>query len=181
MITEFARDHAFTIAWLGLMAMVWFGWGQEDPAPAWRWRLAAGSVLGVMLAGVFGYATILRWAQGSALEDRYAWFGVLVAVEVVAAGAGCLWLALHGRGRWMAWWVAMVVAAHFAPLALLLQDLSLGVLALVQLAGLTAIVPRLRGADVTSSRLVGPLMGIGLLVFALISAVIFLVRVGAPW
>ncbi len=29
MLTEFARDHAFAIAWFGLMALVWFGWGRR--------------------------------------------------------------------------------------------------------------------------------------------------------
>src|SRR5690625_6334634 len=77
MLTEFARDHAFTIAWFGLMTMVWFGWGQEDPPQRWRWRLGAGSVLGLSLLGVFGYGVVLRWGDGTALEGRYSWFGVL--------------------------------------------------------------------------------------------------------
>ena len=33
-LTDFARDHAFTIAWFGLMTFVWFDWGQEAHRPA---------------------------------------------------------------------------------------------------------------------------------------------------
>ncbi|GAB3454596.1 hypothetical protein [Actinophytocola sediminis] len=176
MLTEFARDHAFTIGWFGLMAFVWFGWGQEDPPAAWRWRLGVGSGLGVLLAGVFGFVVFRRWADGSALEGRYAWFGVLVAAEVVAAGVGGLYLSRTGRGRWLAWWVAVVVAVHFVPLAFFLADASLVVLGVLQLGALGFLVRRLRADDGPTSRLVGPVMGTSLLVFAALSLVVFGVR-----
>jgi len=115
--TDFIRDHAFTIAWFGLMAFVWFGWGQEDPPPAWRSWLGAGSVMGLLLAGLFGYGVFARWSEGSALEGRYPWFGLVVGLEVLLAVVGCLFLHRRGKGRWMAWWVALVVALHFVPLA----------------------------------------------------------------
>lgn len=181
MLTDFARDHAFTIAWFGLMSMVWFGWAQEDPPPSWRWKLGAGSVVGIALAAIFGFGVFSRWNEASALEGRYAWFGLLVAAEVVAAGAGCLYLARTGRTRWMAWWVAAVVAAHFLPLAWLLQDVSLSGCAVVQLAALGASVPRLRRSDVPTSRVAGPIMGGTLLAFAVVSAAVFAATTGAPW
>lgn len=181
MLTDFARDHAYSIAWLGLMTVVWLGWAQEDPPPSWRWKLGAGSVLGIAFAGLFGYGVFIRWGDGSALDGRFHWFGVLVAAEFVAAGVGCWYLARTGRGRWMAWWVALVVAAHFLPLALLLEDPSLAVLAVVQIIGLGVIVPRLRRSSWPTSRLAGPVMGVTLLVFAAVSTLVFLATEGAPW
>ncbi len=158
MFTEFARDHAFTIAWFGLMTMVWFGWGQEDPPQRWRWRLGVGSALGVVLAGLFGYGVFTRWDEGSALEGRYGLFGILVLLEVAVAGA-----------------------VHFIGLAFLLNDWSLAALGGVQLVALVAVRPRLKSGDWPTSRLVGPVMGTSLLVFALLSAAIFLAGVGLPW
>lgn len=181
MLTDFARDHAFTIAWFGVMAFVWFGWGQEDPPPRWRWRLGAGSAVGVVLAGVFGYALALRWDDPTALEGRYAWFGGLVLAEVLLAGIGCLVLARRRRSRWMSWWVAVVVASHFVPLALLLDDWSLIGLGAGQVVLLLALLPRLRRDSAPTSRLAGPVMGGSLLVFALVSVVVFLDRTGLPW
>lgn len=181
MLTEFVRDHAFTIAWFGLMAVVWFGWGQEDPPDSWRWKLGVGSGLGVVLAGLFGYGMVIRWNEGGALDGQEAVFGQLVGAEVLLAGLGCLWLWRSRRTRWSAWWVALVVALHFVPLAFILRDWSLVGLGLLQAIGLAALMPRLRRADGPTSRLVGPLMGVSLLGFGLLSSVVFLVRSGTPW
>lgn len=177
MLTELARDHAFTIAWFGLMTMVWLGWGQEAPPEQWRWRLGVGSLLGMLLVGAFGFGVVRRWEEATALEGRYPWFGVLVLLEVVAAGIGCFVLWRRGEQRWMAWWVALVVALHFVPLALLLDDWSLAALGLVQAVLLIALMPRLKRTTEPTSRLVGPLMGATLLAFA----VVFLVKAGSPW
>lgn len=170
MLTEFVRDHYFTTAWFGLMAMVWFGWAQEDPPKRWRAWLGVGSVLGIGLAVGFGVLTAVHWGEPTALEGRYPWFGVLVGAEVVAAGAGCLVLARRGESRWMAWWVAVVVAAHFLPLALLLEDAGVAVAGVVQLVALGSVVPRLRATDTTTSRVAGPVMGVILLVSAAVGA-----------
>ncbi|WP_049559566.1 hypothetical protein [Nonomuraea sp. SBT364] len=172
MLTEFLRDQCFTTAWFGLMAFVWFGWAQEDPPRGWRIWLGAGSVLGVGLAVAFGMLTATHWDQPSALEGRYAWFGVLVAVEVVAAGAGCFLLARRGAARWMAWWVALVVAAHFLPLALLLNDVGVAAVGVVQLIALAVVGTRLRGTTTPSSRSAAPVMGATLLLSAAISALV---------
>ncbi|MFC4855556.1 hypothetical protein [Actinophytocola glycyrrhizae] len=175
MLTEFVRDHYFTTAWFGLMAFVWFGWSQEDPPKRWRPWLGAGSVLGIGFAVWFGVLTATNWDQPSALAGRYGWFGVLVAAEVVVAGLGCLLLARRGASRWLAWWVAVVVAAHFLPLAVLLADAGVGVAGVVQLAALGAAVPRLRATDTTTSRVAGPVMGTVLLVSAVTGAVLTVV------
>ncbi|MEV5890176.1 hypothetical protein [Nonomuraea fuscirosea] len=172
MLTEFLRDQFFTTAWFGLMAFVWFGWSQESPDRRWRVWLGAGSVLGIGIAVAFGVLTAANWDQPTALDGKYAWFGVLVAAEVVAAGAGCLLLSRRGASRWMAWWVALVVAAHFLPLALLLNDLGVAVVGLVQLAALGLVARPLRATSTPSSRSAGPIMGATLLLSAAIGALI---------
>src|SRR5690349_16943510 len=83
--------------------------------------------LGPGFAVTFGVLTAVNWDRPTALEGDYPWFGALVAAEVIAAGTGCLVLARRGASRWMAWWVAVVVAVHFLPLALLLNDLGVAV------------------------------------------------------
>ncbi|MGJ3507514.1 hypothetical protein [Enemella sp. A6] len=178
MLTEFVRDHAFTIAWFGLMALVWFGWAQEDPPRGRRAWIGAGSVLGLVLAGVFGFAVFRLWGQGTALAGRYHWFGILTGIEVLAAGVGCVLLWRWGRTRWMAWWVALVVAVHFLPLAWLLDDLSLALLGLIQVGGLLVLRSRLARDTAPTSRVVGPFMGLTLLVFAAVSVVLYLARHG---
>lgn len=80
----------------------------------------------------------------------------------------------------MAWWVALVVAVHFAAPVFLLDDPSMGLLALIQTVGLVVLVGRLRRVEYATSRLVGPWMGATLLVFGAVSAAIFFLRVGAP-
>lgn len=180
-LTDFVRDHAFTIAWFGLMAVAWFGWSQADPPSSWRWRLGIGSVVGLAFAGVFGYAMVIRWGQSSALEGRYEWFGLLVLVEVVAATLGSLYLQRRRRSRWAAWWVALVVAAHFIPLAFLVADMSLVLLGVVQAAALLALVKPMRGGRWSTSRLVGPVMGVSMLLFAVVSTGLFLLTEGSPW
>lgn len=173
MLTEFARDQAFTIAWLGLMTMVWAGWAQEAPPRRARVWLGVGSVLGIALTVVFVLRVIELWSGPSALEGRYHWFGLLTLVEVLAAGAGAVVLARRDEGRWIAWWVALVVALHFLPLALLLQDVAVGVLGAVQTIGLLALVPTLRRRPGATSAVAGPFMAATLLLFGVVSALLF--------
>ena len=175
MLTEFVRDHSFTIAWFGLMTFVWLGWSQEDPKPWMRPILGIGSVIGLGLSIWFGILTYRGWFGATALEGQYQWMGVLVGAEVVAAGIGALILSRRKKGRWIAWWVAMVVALHFVPLGILLQDGTVVALGLVQAIALAALVPALRRATFRTSRVVGPLMGFSLLAYAVVSAVVYLV------
>lgn len=67
MLTDFVRDHAFTIGWFGLMAFMWFGWSQENPPASWRLWLGGGSLLGAAVAGCFIPAVVRTWEAGSAL------------------------------------------------------------------------------------------------------------------
>jgi uncharacterized membrane protein len=175
-LTDFARDAFFTTAWFGLMTGVWLGWAQEAPPRRLRPWLVAGSVAGLAVAVGFGIAVGLNWSSPTALAGKYQWFGILVGAEGLAAGAGCGLLAQRHRERWMAWWVALVVAAHFVPLAFLLSDASIAVVGVLQLGALAVLLPRLRRTDTPTSAVVGPVMGFSLLAYALVTALVIWVR-----
>lgn len=130
----------------------------------------SGSVIRLALAVGFGITDGMNWGSQSAFDGKYQWFGVLVGVEGLAAGLGCALLAQRGRERWMAWWVGLVVAAHFVPLAFLLSDLSIGVVGVLQVVVLVVLLPRLRRADTPTSATVGPVMGYSLPAYALATA-----------
>lgn len=174
MFTDLTRDALFTSAWFGLMTVVWLGWAQEDPPQRWRAWLGAGSVLGIALAGVFGYLVARNWSEPTALEGRYAWFGVLTAAELITAGIGCWLLQRRGHQRWFACWVALVVSVHFAPLGLLLRDASLVIVAVVLSVILIGLLPRLRHAPGPTSAVVGATMGGALLILSVISGILAL-------
>lgn len=161
--TEYLRDELFTGAWFGLMTMVWFGWAQEAPPKRWALWLGVGSILGVLISVGLGIMVWRTWESPSALEGRYHWFGVLVVGEVVAAGLGARYLLRLHQGRWVAWWVAVVVALHFLPLAALLQAPMLSVLGVVQMIGLLVLLPVSRRQKGPTSALVGVWMGCTLL------------------
>lgn len=181
MLTDFLRDQAFGIAWLGIIVMVWLGWAQEDPPKSWRWKLGGGSVLGIALTGLFTYVLVVRWNDASALEGRELSYGVLVVVEVIIALIGVLYLKRTGRARWYSWWIAMVVAVHFVPMTFLTEDLSYLLLGVVETVALVLVFPRLRRLTGTTSTLVGPIMGGSILLFCIVSAGLFVARYGAPW
>lgn len=180
MFTDFLRDQAFAIAWLGLMASAWFGWSQEDPKPSLRAWLGAGSVLGMLTAGAFGVLVWRNWATETALEGKYWVFGALVLLDIVLIGGGCLWLAKRGMVRWYGWWIAACVALHFIPLAWVLEDWSYSLLAVIQVAGLAWLFPRLKSGTSPTSRWACPWVGATLLVYALVSGSIFLINHGFP-
>src|SRR5690349_13210388 len=119
--TPFPQDLAVCAAVFGVAAFVWFGWAQEAPPARWRPPLGLGSALGVLLAVVGGLLAWRVWGTGMAMAHPQARlvFGIVGAVEVGASGLGSAALALTGRSRWIAPWIAGVVGAHFVPLALL--------------------------------------------------------------
>ncbi|MGO2110169.1 MAG: hypothetical protein ACTH31_00985 [Pseudoclavibacter sp.] len=181
MLTDYVRDHAYTIGWFGLMGMVWFGWAMEAPPKRWYPWLGTGIGLGIALFGVFGSATGLRWAEGGALDDNWLPFAILVGAEVIGCAVVAIALYRRRQKRWVAWGIAIVIALHFGPLGVILGDPSLFALTVVQLVGLVAVLPRLRRSDSTTSTWTGAVMGATLLAYAAISVVVFLARHGSPW
>ena len=180
MITEFLRDQAFAIAWFGVMSFAWFGWAQEDPRPRLRAPLGIGSAVGLLIAVPFGLIVWRNWDTPTALEDQYWIFGLIVAVEAVLIGAGCIVLARRHQQRWFGWWIAFCVALHFVPLAWVFADWSFVGLALVQVLGLIVMLPTLQRAEYQTSRAACPWIGATFLLYALISGAIFLSEYGFP-
>jgi hypothetical protein len=165
------RDALFSAAWFGLMTCVWLGWAQEGPPEKARPWLGAGSVVGILVAIGGGIQVARFWDTPTALDGRYHWFGVIVAAEVVAAGLGCLVLAKRGLQRYFASWVAIVVALHFVPLGLMLEDRSMIVLGVVQCALVVAVTAWVRRRPLTPSFPIGVAMGSTLLVYAVATAI----------
>lgn len=170
------RDSLFTTAWFGLMTMVWLGWAQEAPPARLRPWLAVGSGLGVVVAVGFGVLTARHWSDTTALEGRHTAFGVVVVVEVLLAGGGAGLLATTGRGRWVAWWIALVVALHFVSLAWVFRGPSLALLGAVEVGALVVVALLVRNEVYPTSRWVGPVMGVTILGFALVNGVVVLRR-----
>ncbi|MGO1769520.1 MAG: hypothetical protein ACTHZX_06170 [Microbacterium sp.] len=181
MLTEFLRDQAVAIAWLALMAAGWFGWSQEDPRPRLRGLWGAGSVLGFLVAIGFGLLVWRNWSTPSALEGRYEVFGLIVAAETILIGAGCLILARRKQTRWYGWWIGLCVCLHFVPLAWVFEDWSYVALTAVQLVGLVGMLPTLRRGDYATSRWACPWIAATFLLYAVISALLFLARYGYPF
>lgn len=181
MLTEFLRDHAFGVAWLALMAAGWFGWSQEDPKPKLRPWLGVGSVLGILLSVAFGLLVWRNWGTATALDGQYWVFGVIVIAEIVLIGGGCFVLARRGQQRWYGWWIGLCVAVHFLPLAWVFGDPSYIVLAGVQVIGLLAMFPALRRGRYATSRWACSWIALTFLLYAAISAGIFLATYGYPF
>ncbi|WP_147918761.1 hypothetical protein [Ruania zhangjianzhongii] len=181
MITDFLRDQAFAIAWLALMAAGWFGWAQEDPKPRLRGVWGAGSVAGFLLAIAFGLLVWQNWDTPSALDGRYWVFGVVVLAEILLIGGGCLVLARRGQSRWYGWWIGLCVALHFVPLAWVFADWSYLALTALQVLGLLAMRPALSRAEYATSRWTCPWIAATFLLYAGLSAVVFLLQHGYPF
>lgn len=181
MITDYLRDQAFVVAWLALMASAWFGWAQEAPHPRLRLPLGIGSVVSLVVSIAFGLLVWRNWGGETALEGRYWVFGVIVALEAVVIGAGCLILARRGLQRWFGWWIALCVALHFLPLAWVFSDWAYLALTAVQVIGLIALLPLLRRGSHPTSRWACPWVGVTFLLYALVSGSLFLAEYGYPF
>jgi hypothetical protein len=83
MAAEFSRDAIATAAVFGFLASAWFGWAQDQPPPAWRRWLIAGSVLSLLTAVAGGVLTWRHWTDPTAFDaDTSRTFGIIVGVEL---------------------------------------------------------------------------------------------------
>jgi hypothetical protein len=86
MTAEFLRDAAATAAVFGFFASAWFGWAQDQPPPAWRTALVAGSILSLLTAVGGGVMTWRNWSGPTAFDaDTSRTFGLVVGIEVALA------------------------------------------------------------------------------------------------
>ena len=94
MLAEHLRDAAATAAVFGFFAPSRFGWAQEAPPPAWRKPLIAATAGSVLVCLVGALLAGRSWHDGTAFDDDTARaFGIVVGIEVAAAGIGAALLA----------------------------------------------------------------------------------------
>ena len=138
---EFLRDAAATAAIFGFFASAWFGWAQDEPPPAWRKALVAGSILSLLTAVGGGVLTWRNWSGPTAFDaDTSRTFGLVVGVEVALAAIGAAVLARRRRSDLIPAWVALVVGVHLIPVALLVRSPLIAVTGvLVTLVALAAV------------------------------------------
>lgn len=75
-------------------ASAWFGWAQDQPPPAWRKALVAGSILSLLTAVGGGVMTWRNWSGPTAFDaDTSRTFGLVVGIEVALAAIGAAVLA----------------------------------------------------------------------------------------
>jgi hypothetical protein len=96
MTAAFLRDAAATAAIFGFFASAWFGWAQDQPPPAWRKALVAGSILSLLTAAGGGVMTWQNWSGPTVFDrncDDRSWLASresLTCDEVVAYRPGRL-------------------------------------------------------------------------------------------
>ena len=171
-MTEFVRDAAATAAIFGFFGSVWFGWAQEQPPKSWRPLLITGSALSILTMIAGGLLVWRHWSDGTAFDEGTSKaFGVVVAIEVVLAGAGAAVLGTRGKKELIPVWIALIVGLHLFPVAAILgYPLIHVVAALVTIAALAAVpVARSRSLPVSATNGVGA--GAALLAGALCSLV----------
>jgi hypothetical protein len=152
MIAEFDRDAAATAAVLGFFALSWLGWALEAPPRRARGWIIASMVVaaGIMVAG--GVLAAAYWSDGTVFDaDTSPIFGIVVGVEFALSGLGAWFLSSRGRSELIPPFIAVVVGVHFIPLALILEQNMLFVLAgaVTAAAVIATIAARRRGLAVS--------------------------------
>lgn len=168
---EYLRDDAMTALIFGFFASMWFGWAQEKPPPSWRRWLAPAAILSLVVGAAGGYLAWKHWGDGSALSEPGAMrrYGITVGIEFTLAGVGAAILGVRKRQDLIAPWICLVVGVHFVPLAPILQNPMLYVLAALMSVVALAAVPLARRRDLAPSALTGVGAGASLLLFAILS------------
>jgi hypothetical protein len=138
---DFVRDTAATAAIFAFFASGWFGWAQDQPPPTWRKALIAGSMASALIALAGGVLTWWHWSDATVFDaDTSRAFGVVVGIEFAVAALGAAVLTVRRRSDIIAPWIAFVVGVHLFPLAVLLHDPAIYVVAvLVTLSALGAV------------------------------------------
>jgi hypothetical protein len=173
---QHVRDYAVTAAIFGFFASAWFGWAQERPPLSWRRPLMLAAVTSIVVAAIGGVLAWRYWDGGSALNEPGAMraYGITVGVEFALAGLGAAVLGVRKRADLIPPWICLVVGAHFAPLAPILNNPWLYALAAVMTVVALVAVPIARRRDLLPSAVTGVGAGAALLTFAVASAIVAL-------
>lgn len=168
------RQAGLTALYLGIFATIWFSVPESKP-PLGAF-LVVGSIAALVTVGA-GIALVVRSrADGPVPRDTAAdrMYLVIFAAELAAAGFGAVLLAETGRSEYIPVFVGAVVGVHFWPLAPVLRDPALRVLAVaVCAAALTGLI-----AGMVSSVPAGTVAGAGIAVLLLGYALGALIRGG---
>ena len=163
-----ARQRSgLTALYLGIFAALWLS--VPETTPHLGPFLITGSIVALLTAGAGAALVISSRADGplprNTVADRK--YLVILAAELAAAGFGAMLLAVTHRGEYIPVLAGFVVGAHFWPLAPVLTDPALKVLAvLVCLAALAGLLTGLVSA-VAPGKVVGAGVGVLLLGYAL--------------
>jgi hypothetical protein len=124
------RTAALTAVIFGLFSIGWFQWAQAVPAGRLGVWFDAGSAVALAVA-IAGVAALIRSPGRELAGDTNRKYGVIVAVEFVAAFGGSALLGATGHADYIPPFVAAVVGLHFPFLAPVLGDPLLVVLGAV--------------------------------------------------
>ncbi len=173
---HYLRDGVFILGWFGLLGAVWFWWALEAPPRRARPWLGVGLALSIVGTLVGALYTWRFWSTQSMLDGRLEIFGIVIAAAVVAAGVAWLIMTRTGRSQSAPLTNGVVVALQFIPLAYLLGDWGLVVLALGQLVLIVLASRFAKRRQLAPSYPIGVVMGLSLLGSALVAAALWLPR-----
>jgi hypothetical protein len=173
-MADVRRRAGLTALYLGIFATIWLSVPEIEPPLGVL--LVTASIAALLTAGAGGALAIRSRAEGPLWRDAIAdrTYLVIFAGELAAAGFGAVLLAVTGHAEYVPVLVGAVVGLHFWPLAPVLRDPALRVLAgLICLAALVGLI-----AGMTSSVSPGKVVGTGVGVLLLGYAIGALIRGG---
>lgn len=164
---EARRQSGLTALYSGIFATIWLS--VPDAEPPLGPFLLIGGIAALVTAAAGGALVIRARADGPAPRDTAAdrTYLVIFAAELAAGGFGAVLMAVTDRAEFIPVLVGVVVGVHFWPLAPVLNDPALKVLAgLVVVAALAGLAAGLI-SDVQPAQVAGSGIGVLLLGYAL--------------
>lgn len=165
------RDRGVTAFILGFFAAAWFGWGQAEASPTLSSFLIFGSFAALVVAVIGAIVGFRSPGADAVLRDRAAGrrYGIAVGIEFAACFAGAGILAALGQAPYIAAWICLVVGVHFFPLAGILRNPRLTLLAALMTAvAIAAFITEATG-KLAASTVAGVGTGVLFLVFGVYS------------
>ncbi|GAA1583663.1 hypothetical protein [Actinoplanes couchii] len=166
-LADVRRRAGLTALYLGIFATVWLSVPAAEPPLGVL--LVVASIAALITAVAGGVLVFRARADGPVLRDAAAdrRYLVIFAAELATAGFGAMLLAVTHRSEYIPVLVGAIVGVHFWPLAPVLKDPALRVLAvLVVLAALTGLITGLV-STIPAGQVVGAGIGVLLLGYGL--------------